>query len=83
LNDKVDVEVNSLHVKRNGIENLMNYVYIVRVDVKVIGLSMTVKKFIVMPSVKYFTHGTIIALCSATYKLLNRYRSQLEIGSTT
>jgi hypothetical protein len=28
----VDVEVDSLHVKRIGIEDLVDYVYIVRVD---------------------------------------------------
>jgi hypothetical protein len=32
LDAKVDVEVDRLHVKRIGIENLVGYVYIVRVD---------------------------------------------------
>jgi hypothetical protein len=30
----VDVEVNSLHVKRIGIEDLVSYVFIVRIDKK-------------------------------------------------
>jgi hypothetical protein len=33
LNAKVDTEVDSLHVKRIGIEDLVGYVYIVRVDI--------------------------------------------------
>jgi hypothetical protein len=32
LDAKVDVEVDSLYVKRINIENLVGYVYIVRVD---------------------------------------------------
>jgi hypothetical protein len=32
LDAKVDVEVDSLHVKRIAIEDLVGYVYIVRVD---------------------------------------------------
>jgi hypothetical protein len=30
----VDVEVNSLHAKRIGIEDLVSYVFIVRIDKK-------------------------------------------------
>jgi hypothetical protein len=32
MNAKVDVEVDSLHVKRIGVRDLVGYVYIVRVD---------------------------------------------------
>jgi hypothetical protein len=32
LDAKVDVEVDSLYVKKIGIEDLMGYIYIVRVD---------------------------------------------------
>jgi hypothetical protein len=34
LDVNVDAEVDSLHVKRIGIEDLVGYVYIVRVDAK-------------------------------------------------
>jgi hypothetical protein len=37
----VDVEVDSLHVKRIAIENLVSYVYIVRVDMIHKGLSIS------------------------------------------
>jgi hypothetical protein len=36
LDAKLDVEVDRLHVKRIAIENLVSYIYIVRVDLSIL-----------------------------------------------